>query len=193
MFTGSSSLKFYKRLQVYKNSTGTVEYNPLARRARSYGWTFLEPVNGTLVFNTYTWSPTTSCHQSAVQSVLRQSLGTGQVIFLDLGPIAPSYFNKDKARSVYRSIVNLRVLIEICPKGTRVAGYRESEVKEKLEALTAMNKIKPETKLSDEEMIEIEEQVFETTFNEMMEKQGDKRHKQMMMKLAQIETNEIVL
>jgi hypothetical protein len=72
MFSGSSSLKFYKRIGIYKNSTGTCEFDPENIQGRSYRWTFCAPINGIVVFNEYHWSQTTSCHQSAVSSVLSE-------------------------------------------------------------------------------------------------------------------------
>lgn len=193
MYSGSSSLKFFKRLRVYKNSTGTVEFNPLTREGRSYNWTFLAPVNGVLVFNTYNWSPTTTNHQSAVRSVLSQGLGRGEIIFADLGSVSPKYLSIDNVRALYKDAVELEVMGELMPKNTGTASWRERQRQEKLTAVTRLGEIAEHLQLTEEMKQEIRDQVFESTFNEIMEKQGDKKHKQMMMTLAQNETNEVVL
>lgn len=107
---GSTSLKYYKRLKVYKNSTGTVEFDPETKRGRSYNWTFLAEVNGRLVFNDYNWSPTTSSHQSAVHHVLRE-LGLKAIVG-DFGPVDVPYMERDATRGLLEQIYDLEVRIE---------------------------------------------------------------------------------
>lgn len=66
-------MKYFKRLGIYKNSTGSCKFNPSTREAFSYNWwQFLKVINGKLVFNKYSYSVTTSRHQSEVLRLLSQ-------------------------------------------------------------------------------------------------------------------------
>lgn len=73
MFGGETlSIKFFKTLNVYKNSTGTCLFYPDQKYATSYNhWTFLKVIKGKLVFNDYYYSKSTSSHQSCVREVLK--------------------------------------------------------------------------------------------------------------------------
>jgi hypothetical protein len=68
----TSSLKFFKTLKIHKNSTGTCSFNPETKEAWSYNWCFLKVVKGKLIFNDYSYSVTTSSHQSCVRSLLKE-------------------------------------------------------------------------------------------------------------------------
>lgn len=64
-------MKYYKRLGVYKNSTGSNYYDPEKQEAFSYRWwRYLQNIEGKLVFNNYSYSVTTSGHQSTLRSLL---------------------------------------------------------------------------------------------------------------------------
>lgn len=178
---GSSSLKFFKRLQVYKNSTGTVEFNPLTREGRSYNWTFLAPINGVLVFNTYKWSHTTACHQSAVRSVLRNGLGRGEIVFADLGSVSPKYMSIDNVKALYKDAVELEVMGELMPKNTSAAAHRESDRQGRLEAVTRLGEIAKHLRLTEKMKQDIRNQVFETEFQNLMDKQCEVKYKKMML------------
>lgn len=66
-------MKLYKRTGTYKASN--VTFDPKTITAVSYDWwIFVKVVNGRVVFNSYTYSNTTSRHQSKVRSLLT-SLG----------------------------------------------------------------------------------------------------------------------
>jgi hypothetical protein len=95
----STKLMYRKRDNVYKNSTGTcMVYNFPDKKevyATSYRhWHFLKNINGLIVFNNYSYSNSTSAHQSLVKELLykkikidvivnqRQSLSQG----IDLHP-----------------------------------------------------------------------------------------------------------
>lgn len=64
-------MKYYKRLKVYKNSTGSCVFDPHNMIATSYGWwAFLKQIGPFTVFNNYKYSPTTSRHQRQVKLML---------------------------------------------------------------------------------------------------------------------------
>lgn len=68
--SGRHSLKFYKRLNLYKASN--VTFNPVTKEAFSYNWwKFTKVIEGKLVFNSYSYSPSTCKHQYKVKDVLR--------------------------------------------------------------------------------------------------------------------------
>ena len=56
--------KYYPRLKIYKNSTGTFTYNPETGEAHSYTWwKFAMVYKGVRIFNGYRYSPSTGRHQ----------------------------------------------------------------------------------------------------------------------------------
>jgi hypothetical protein len=62
-------MKYYSRLKLYKASN--VYFNPETCQAYSYNWwRFVDRIKGKVVFNGYTYSSSTSKHQSKVRSVL---------------------------------------------------------------------------------------------------------------------------
>ncbi len=70
-----------KKLQVYKASN--VEFSLMNTTAYSYGWwRFLERINGKLVFNSYSYSNSTSKHQSKVLNLL-EHLGLNIDLYIE--------------------------------------------------------------------------------------------------------------
>lgn len=70
-----NSLKHFPKLNLYKNSTGTVKFNSQTLIATSYDhWTFVKPSGkkNTVIFNTYRYSVTTSSHQRVVRRLLEE-------------------------------------------------------------------------------------------------------------------------
>lgn len=64
-------MKYYTRLGLYKNSTGTNVYFPSSRDAYSYGhWQYLKQIGNRLIFNDYSYSTTTCKHQRELQDIL---------------------------------------------------------------------------------------------------------------------------
>lgn len=64
-------MKYFKRANIYKNSSGSNTFNPETFRAYSYSWwRYVEDFDGILVFNTYRISNTTAKHQSDMRSLL---------------------------------------------------------------------------------------------------------------------------
>lgn len=62
-------MKYYVRSNAYKASN--VEYNCDTETAYSYGWwRFVQRINGKLVFNNYSYSPSTIKHQYKVRHLL---------------------------------------------------------------------------------------------------------------------------
>jgi hypothetical protein len=66
------SLKYMKKAAIYKNSTGSLTFDPSQIKAVSYNWwTFVAKVDGLVVFNNYRYSVSTSKQQSAVRSLMK--------------------------------------------------------------------------------------------------------------------------
>lgn len=64
-------MKYMKRAEIYKASN--VTFNPQSKRAYSYSWwRFVDVINGSVVFNSYRYSPSTGKHQSKVRSLMAQ-------------------------------------------------------------------------------------------------------------------------
>ena len=64
-------MKYYKTLEVYKNSTGSNVVDLVNTQAHSYGWwQYLKVIGDTVVFNNYSYSSTTSRHQRDCQQLL---------------------------------------------------------------------------------------------------------------------------
>lgn len=60
-----------KRTQIYKGPN--VTFDPKTKKAYSYGWwLFLAEIEGVLVFNNYSYSPSTTKHQYKLRALLRQ-------------------------------------------------------------------------------------------------------------------------
>lgn len=74
-------MRHYKRSNEYRASN--VTFNPETKQAYSYGWwRFVDVINGKVVFNNYSYSVSTSGHQSKVRSLLR-SLGIQIDLFIE--------------------------------------------------------------------------------------------------------------
>lgn len=64
-------MKYFKRLNVYKNSTGTNVYYPNSETAISYGWWCYYKIIGTTpVYNSFYYSSTTCRHQRDLRRLL---------------------------------------------------------------------------------------------------------------------------
>lgn len=69
-------MEFKPRLKIYRGSNGKNTYDPETKEFRSYGhWCYAKPFRGVWVFNEYTYSHTTSGHQSEGRCFLREELG----------------------------------------------------------------------------------------------------------------------
>ena len=68
--SSNSSMKFYKRLGIYKASNCSFDADSMI--AKSYDWfVFVRRVNGLIVFNDYNYSQSTCGHQSKVKALLK--------------------------------------------------------------------------------------------------------------------------
>jgi hypothetical protein len=69
-------MKYFKRANVYKNSTDTNHFNPETFQAYSYDWwCYVKSFGGLKVFNTYRYSNTTAKHQANTRHLLVAELG----------------------------------------------------------------------------------------------------------------------
>lgn len=66
-------LNYKKKENKYRNTTGSLVFDPVTKRAYSYSWwRFVDEVEGKLVFNDYNYSISTSKHQREVRTLLNQ-------------------------------------------------------------------------------------------------------------------------
>ena len=71
-FGQTQSLKYMKKSNIYKNSTGSCFFDPVRIEASSYTWwTFLSKIDNLVIFNDYTYSSSTSSHQNLVRDLLK--------------------------------------------------------------------------------------------------------------------------
>ena len=126
-----NKMKYFKRLKIYKSSTGNNTFDPLTKKAHSYNWWLYctkSPCGEYVIFNNTTYSSTTSKHQRDTWSLLgnnykmivlnntRQSLGNLSEAFRDEidGLLSINYDLQkaiDKPRS--RKATNIKRTIEI--------------------------------------------------------------------------------
>ncbi len=64
-------MKYFKTLNLYKNSTGTCKLNPSTMESYSYDWyQVTRMIDGVLVFNAYNYSSSTIKHQYLIRHQL---------------------------------------------------------------------------------------------------------------------------
>jgi hypothetical protein len=189
---GTRSLKYYKRLNIYKNSTNTVSYNPVLKEAWSYNWKFCSMVNGTLVFNNYNWSPTTCRHQSAVRRVLTDL--KINFVEVNLGQTRPENVNLERVTQMFRDIIEKQCEVEL---STRVESWAHASRVRELETmkqnLIIVQQLRSDLRLTVKVQNEIIEKVFEGTFNDLSEKQAARGFKEMSLENAASDLNEVIL
>lgn len=145
MFNGNNStnLKYRKRDNVYKNSTGTNMFYVDDMKATSYGWWcyFIE-YNGKTYFNDYPYSPTTSNHQWQLKDVLGQLnikidhyINQRDSLIDSLGNL---YIDLEQ---FYEEMYQLE--IEINRKGSKKSTneWRKDRIKELIETIKQMRKL----------------------------------------------------
>lgn len=80
----TSGMTFKKRSGIYSNSTGSLTFDPIKLEAHSYRWwKFVSRIDGLVIFNNYSYSVSTSKHQSKIRSMLDQ-MGIKIDVFLQL-------------------------------------------------------------------------------------------------------------
>ena len=136
-------LKHFKRADIYKNSTGSNHFDPSTCKAHSYEWwCYVDKINGKVIFNDYSYSPSTSTHQWDMRSLLRD-LG----IKIDHKIEAPGGLdNVSRTISLYKERVkSLRAEIAKPRSHKRKNQERQAEIKNnisKLEEIAAIWNIK---------------------------------------------------
>lgn len=82
-FGVTQSLKYMKKANIYKNSTGSCTFDPVQIEAVSYNWwTFVKKIDGLVIFNDYKYSGSTSSHQYLVRKLLKEhSIKIDVVVF----------------------------------------------------------------------------------------------------------------
>jgi len=190
---GSTSLKKYKRLNVYKNSTGTVQYNPETKQARSYAWVFAAEINGKMVVNDYKWSVTTSCHQTTIRSLFRQ-LGK-EYISADFGSTAIPNLSKNDVIKLLKDAYNAQIDGELTLKKESYAYQsRIYKMQRSLETVALLESLDPKRfKISEKEKVTIYNEVIETRMTDLMDKEAEKCFKYLSLKAAAENVESITL
>lgn len=176
-FGGSHRLKHYTRLNVYKNSSGTVSYNPVTKEAYSYRWKFLCEVKGTMIFNEYKWSVTTSSHQNAVRRTL-SALGISYICG-DFGNATPDRIN---LRQYYKGLCRTELAIETTRKDTYKMGSLVADRLERLENIPKL--VKLGFKLTEKDKQEVRQEVYDEMLKDAEEKEFYKACKDTDTKIA---------
>lgn len=172
---GSSSVRLYPRLNISKNSTGTVKFNHSTLEGFSYSWCFLKRIDGVNIENTYRYSVTTTRHQSALSSMLSNTIA------LDFGSTDLRNLNRSHIETLYRNHFESHVLDEIKTK----TASEFSPCKDLVRVLEMRR-----FKVSQKRLAEIRKEIIDSVFSELMDKRGEKAVKTIMLKDAasQIET-----
>ncbi len=192
MFGGSSSLKFFKRLNVYKNSTNTVSFNPVLQEAWSYNWKFLSKVEGMLVFNDYVWSVTTSCHQSAVSALLRE-LGL-KYIRVDLGSERPERRTKETVKKLYKNMFSLEIEIQTSKRiDTYAYQNKVNRLKNLQENILKIESISKKFKVSQKDQKQILKECTDKYFETLHNEESEKCYKYLVLQAAGSQQDEIKL
>lgn len=180
MDSGNSSrgLKFYKRLGIYKNSTGTVQYDPVSCQGRSYNWTFCAKVGQLVVFNTYRWSFTTTRHQSDVLNFVR---GYQDVVFVDLGRTSPLELTKARMFELAVDAFEKIADSETRREGTFVKSGIEASARRQLNGLKLIGEANPSLALNEEELLDAEAEGQLQFWNSINDNYADKFFKKMSL------------
>lgn len=82
MYSSGTTLRFVKKRNRYENSTRSLTYDPLTCEARSYDhWLFTKRVGNKILFNYYSYSPTTSKHQRCIEYQFNRTLAKNNVVY----------------------------------------------------------------------------------------------------------------
>jgi len=186
MFYGngnSSSLKYFKKLNVYKNSTGSNYFDPETMVATSYNWwVYLKRIKGKLVFNDYSYSPSTSGHQSALKGVLKDlGIKIDIIVFCRQG-LTDSGIN-EAIEDKFKSIVELEILIARKGSKKETNEFRKKQIKKLNNDIETLQSIGG--KLSKAKKAEIKKEAIENEKNRVIAK----KPKTMSLKKQQAETN----
>ena len=122
------SLPFKMRDGEFRNSTGKCRFNPFSMEARSYiHWQFVAKVRGKVIFNNYSYSPTTGRHQRTVARLLRE-LG----IKVDLHVNCQGSLDDSSAAAMaeHLAIANLKVAMKTGRKAKNVERAKEIKAHE---------------------------------------------------------------
>lgn len=188
-FQGSTSLKWFKRLKIYKNSTGTTGFDPATNEGFSYRWSFCQEVNGKIVFNDYNWSNTTNGHQSAVRATLRE-LGRSYIC-INAGRCEPRSISRSTVESMwsdyYYSVASDEHYNHRFPnRHPRSSNYQ-------LENILKLETVKREFIIGARRKRELELESQEKFINNFQEPLSESCFKYLSLRRAETELNEINL
>lgn len=134
-------MKYFKRANIYKNSTGNNILEVDTMKAFSYNWwCYLMPTGtGKYIFNNYRYSPTTGKHQFDMRSLLRKEFGicSENIVFVDFRESLSNMTTKEaltKQCEVLRDEVNELERL-IAKKGTK--RKKNAERAERINELSA--------------------------------------------------------
>lgn len=108
-------MKFRPRLELYTNYNKSNTFDPKTMQAYSYTWwLYVDVIKGKVVFNDYTYSPTTSGHQSEMRYLLSE-LGINIDLVVEIhGGLQD--FKNGALKPLYKTIFQLE--IEMNRKGS---------------------------------------------------------------------------
>jgi len=194
MFSGSYSLKFFKRLNVYKNSTDNCSFDPNTLIGRSYNWNFCSKVFGVVVFNDYRWSPTTSCHQSAVVKVL-EALKI-KYIKIDFDRWEPQDLidrGQEVMRQLYQNVVEAQIAVDTSRPNSRAHDSRVYMVKRAQKAFDQIQALDKSLVLSQADKNAIIEKCLDAKVEEVSHQCSESTFKFLSLKRAGLDVAPIAI
>jgi len=123
------SLKYYKMANIWKISTGNCTFNPEICQADSYNWwVFVKKIKGKVVFNDYSYSPSTSGHQSAMRSLLKQlKIKIDHIVCIRQ---SLNDFEHSALKSLYESIFHIELQLGRKNAQKKLIKNRKNQIKE---------------------------------------------------------------
>lgn len=164
-------MKYFKRLKLWKDSSRDKNiFDPAICEGRSYRWwIYIKKINGRVVFNNYTYSSTTSKHQSDGGYLLRQ-LGITVDLYISLSGGLQT-FESEALPTLYREINDLKLaMLHGKAESNKNRAECIKELEAKIEYIKGMG-----ISISQKELKEIKEEYIREV--EKME-QRDKERKE---------------
>lgn len=149
------TVKYYSRLHMFKASN--CWFNPETFEAQSYDWwVFVKKVKGKVVFNNYSYSPTTNGHQGIVRSLLRE-LGVKIDIEVSVNGGLQNLFDQGVIRLKYSQLFQNEIETKRGRKGTHAHSSRLYERKTLLKEIKYLTKLG--VKFSKKEIAQVKAEV----------------------------------
>jgi uncharacterized protein (DUF1697 family) len=185
----TDGLKYYKRLKIYKSSTGNVVFNPETLEARSYDWwVFVSKIKGKVVFNNYPYSTSTGGHQRAVKKLL-QTLG----IKIDVTVSVRQSLNDishEALAPLYRNLAELQVANKRRGVKADTIKYRNERISEIEDSITVLRSLG--AKFSQASKKRVKEEVLRDEAYRLERMRKESEEKREYTRLARKEAKDIL-